>query len=187
MRREPSTLSHSCHVSAQTQSITCFERCSATAATAAATSARQQHGENLRPSNNATASLAPHLCPPSDPLSLHHTPSPQQANVRNYYMQFTDAHGNIVGVAPHSAALAAAGVGGPVGMAGAGGAVDPRQPDLAHLRANMERERQQRFGGGPMGGGPGMFGCGCGSVCWGVCLWLCVFVKCVCAVCLLCC
>jgi len=71
-----------------------------------------------------------------------------QANVRNYYMQFTDMHGNELG--------------GPPGSAAAAG-IDERQPDLAHFRANQMRERERRdpgprgpppFMGGPMGGPP---------------------------------
>jgi hypothetical protein len=60
--------------------------------------------------------------------------------VRNYYMQFTES---LPGAIPGVSA----------------GGVDPRQPDLAHLRANMERERALR-GAGPMGLAVGNMGGG---------------------------
>ena len=93
--------------------------------------------------------LSKPICPPACLLSL-------QANVRNYYMQFTDMHGNALG--------------GPPGAMGAPG-VDPRQPDLAHLRANQERDRMRREGRGgpppPFMGGPGpMGGPPRGEACW---------------------
>lgn len=60
--------------------------------------------------------------------------APVQANVRNYYMQFTEGPNDPSGGPP----------------------LDPKQPDMMHLRANMAARDMQRMGSGGPGGPPFM-------------------------------